>query len=138
MKTVILLTLFLTLAAPCRAASCADTQNAATAAIKDRNDYAKGSINAIMPDPEETRGPLTDCLSSINSIGDAFTLGISLPSMDQLISGLCNQANSMIQQKMQEVLSEVRSTVSEIGRNNPLQVSGGGAGIVNNILTKLK
>jgi hypothetical protein len=44
----------------------------------------------------------------------------------------------MIQEKMHEVLSEVRSTVNEIGNNNPFQVSGSGVNIGINISGKLK
>ena len=139
MKTFIvgILLLFL-LASPSYAASCADTQNAASAAIKERNDLATGGINITIPDPEETRSAFAGCLSSINAIGSAFTLGISLPSLDQIISALCNQVDSMIQQKIHEVMSQVRSTVNEIGRNNPFQVSAGGQNIGINLSVKLK
>lgn len=139
MKSLVLFTLcFLLLASPSYAGSCADTQNAANAAVKERNEKAGGAINTTMPDPEDTRGPFSNCLSSIHSIGDVFTLGISFPSMDQIIAGMCNQVDSMIQEKMHEVLSEVRSTVNEIGNNNPFQVSGSGVGIGVNIAGKLK
>jgi len=139
MKTFIvgILLLFL-LASPSYAASCADTQNAASNAIKERNDLATGGINITIPDPEETRSSFAGCLSSINAIGSAFTLGISLPSLDQIISALCNQVDSMIQQKIHEVMSQVRSTVNEIGRNNPFQVSAGGQNIGINLSVKLK
>jgi len=139
MKTLFAGTLFLLLlASPSYGASCADTQNAASAAIKERNELATGGINIAMPDPEETRGPFTNCLSSINNIGSAFTLGITLPSLDMIIEGLCNQVDSLIQQKIHEVMSQVRSTVSEIGRNNPFQVSAGGHNIGLNLSVKLK
>ena len=138
MKTILFLSLFLLLASPGYAASCADTQNAATAAIKERNEFGIASINTTMPDPEETRGPFTNCLSAINSIGAAFTLGITLPSIDMLIEGMCNQVDSLIQQKIHEVMSQVRSTVGEIGRNNPFQVSAGGVNIGINLSGRLK
>jgi len=139
MKVLIIGSLCLVLlASPSYAASCSDTQNAASAAIKERNEQATGGINTTMPDPEETRGPFTNCLSSINKIGSAFTLGITLPSLDMIIEGLCNQVDSLIQQKIQEVMSQVRSTVSEIGRNNPFQVSAGGQNIGLNLSVKLK
>lgn len=139
MKSLAFFTLcFLLLAAPSYAGSCADTQNAANAAVKERNEKAGSALNTTMPDPEDTRGPFAGCLSSIHSIGDVFTLGISFPSMDQIIAGMCNQVDSMIQEKMHEVLSEVRSTVSEIGNNNPFQVSGSGISIGGSIAGKLK
>ena len=91
MKTLVCITLFMLLAvSPGYAASCADTQNAAGAAMRDRNEYAMGVMNSTMPDPEETRGPFSSCLDRINSMGAAFTLGVSLPSLDQIIAGMCN------------------------------------------------
>jgi len=39
---------------------------------------------------------------------------------------------------MHEAMSEVRSTVNGIGRNNPFQVSGGGVNIGLNISGRLK
>ena len=39
----------------------------------------------IMPDPEEDRGPLAGCLGSIASIGDAFSLGVTIPSMNTTV-----------------------------------------------------
>jgi hypothetical protein len=51
---------------------------------------------------------------------------------------MCNQVDSMIQEKMHEVLSDVRSTVNEIGGYNPFQVSGSGISIGKNIAGILK
>ena len=139
MRMLIISTLFLLLAAsPGYAASCGDTQNAANTAVKERNEYAKGAINTTMPDPEATRGPFSSCLDSIHSIGSVFTLGVSFPSMNQIIAGMCNQVDSMIQEKMHEALNEARSTVGKIGGNNPFQVSGSGVSIGLNISGKLK
>ena len=129
MRTILCFIMLLLMAAPCFAGPCADTQNAASAAIRDRNAHARNTINTTMPDPEEGRSAFAGCLNSISSIGAAFTLGISLPSMDQIIAGMCRQVDSMIQDKMNEVLNEARSTVNEIGRNNPFQVSAGGHNI---------
>jgi hypothetical protein len=128
----------LLLASPSYAASCSDTQNAASAAIRERNELATGGINITMPDPEETRGSFTNCLSSINKIGSAFSLGITLPSLYMIIEGLCNQVDSLIQQKIHEVMNQVRSTVSGIGSNNPFQVSIGGQNIGLNLSVKIK
>ena len=130
MKTIILVTgvtMLLLSASTSFAASCADTQNAAGAAIKERNAYAVAGINAAMPDPEDMRGAFAGCLSSINSLGGAFSLGVSLPGMDQIVAGMCNQVDSLLQEKIHDVMSQVRSTVNGIGGNNPFQVSGGGS-----------
>ena len=138
MKALLLTLMLVLTSVPCFAASCSDTQNAATEAIKERNARVKDTHNTTMPDPEEDRGPLSNCLGSIASIGDAFSLGVSIPSMDSIINGMCRQVDSMIQSKMNEVLSEARSSVTAIGKNNPFQVSGSGSDVAGSLIRKLK
>ena len=138
MKALLLTLMLVLTSVPCFAASCSDTQNAATGAMKERNTRVKETHNTTMPDPEEDRGPLSNCLGSIASIGDAFSLGVTIPSMDSIINGMCRQVDSMIQTKMDEVLSEARSTINGIGQNNPFQVSGSSSGIVSGIIGKIK
>ena len=138
MRVLLALFLLIIFVMPCYAGSCGDTQDAATAAIKERNAQVKESHNVMMPDPEDDRGPLSNCLSSINSIGDVFNLGVKIPSMDQLIEGMCKQVDSMIQDKMNQVLSEVRSSVPSIGQNNPFQVSGTVGALAGSLVGKLK
>ena len=138
MKTLLLTLMLMFVAAPCLASPCADTQNAATGAMKERNTRVKETHNTTMPDPEEDRGPLSNCLGSIASIGDAFSLGVTIPSMDSIINGMCRQVDSMIQSKMNEVLSEARSSVTGIGKNNPFQVSGSGSDVAGSLIRKLK
>lgn len=138
MKTLLLTLTLVLCAAPAFAGSCSDTQSAASTAIKERNATVKEIHNTTMPDPEEDRGALSSCLDSVASIGDVFSLGVSLPSMDQIISGMCNRVNSEIQSKMNEALSEVRSSIGGIGQNNPCQVSGSSSGIVTGIIGKIK
>ncbi|WP_278593707.1 hypothetical protein [Bilophila wadsworthia] len=138
MRTLLLTLSLVLCAAPSFAGSCSDTQSAASNAIKERNSAVRESHNTTMPDPEEDRGALSSCLDSVSSIGDAFSLGVSLPSMDQIISGMCNRVNSEIQSKMNEALSEARSSIGGIGQNNPFQVSGSSSGIVSGIIGKIK
>jgi len=138
MKTLCLTLALVLCAAPSFAGSCSDTQSAASNAIKERNSAVRESHNTTMPDPEEDRGALSSCLDSVASIGDAFSLGVSLPSMDQIISGMCNRVNSELQSKMNEALSEARSSIGGIGQNNPFQVSGSSSGIVSGIIGKIK
>ena len=138
MKTLCLTLALVLCAAPALAGSCSDTQSAASNAIKERNSAVRESHNTTMPDPEEDRGALSSCLDSVASIGDSFSMGVSLPSMDQIISGMCNRVNSEIQSKMNEALSEARSSIGGIGQNNPFQVSGSSSGIVSGIIGKIK
>ena len=130
-----LLTVFAT---PCFAGSCQDTQEAVSAAILERSGRVSDSHNVLLPDPESERGPLSNCLSVINHIGDGFTLGVNLPSMDQIIAGLCNQVDSMIQQKINEAHNQVLSTVNEIGGNNLYKVYGTGGNYVIKITDKIR
>jgi hypothetical protein len=130
--------MFAVFAAPCSAASCGVTQNAAHQAMRDRNALVKESHHTTMPDPEETRGPLADCLGSIGSIGDAFTLGVSFPSMDQIVESMCRQVDSLLQDKINDVLSEAKSSIPDIGQYNPFQVGGSASGISHSIIGKLK
>ena len=67
MKTLLLTLMLMFIAAPCLASPCDDTQNATTGAIKERNARVKETHNTTMPDPEEDRGPLSNCLGSIAS-----------------------------------------------------------------------
>ena len=138
MRTLLLTLTLVFCAAPSFAGSCGDTQSAASNAIKERNSAVRESHNTTMPDPEEDRGALSSCLDSVASLGDVFSLGVSLPSMDQIISGMCNRVNSEIQSKMNEALSEARSSIGGIGQNNPFQVSGSSSGIVSGIIGKIK
>lgn len=126
------------LATPCFAGSCQDTQDAVTAAIHARSGSVTNSHNVLLPDPESERGPLSNCLSVINHIGDGFSLGVSLPSFDQIVAGLCNQVDSMIQQKINEAHNQVLSTVNEIGGNNLYKVYGTGGNYVIKIKDKIK
>ena len=125
-------------ATPCIAASCQDTQEAVNAAILERSGRVSDSHNVLLPDPESERGPLSNCLSVINHIGDGFTLGVNLPSMDQIITGLCNQVDSMIQQKINEAHNQVLSTVNQLGGNNLYKVYGTGGNYVIKIKDKIK
>ena len=138
MKILLTLTLLFSFTAPCFAGPCDDTQSAASAAINERNSRVKDSHNVLLPDPESERGPLSNCLSVINGIGDAFSLGVSLPSMDQIIAGLCNQVDSMIQQKINEAHNQVLNTVNDIGGNNLYKVYGTGGNYVIKIKDKIK
>lgn len=132
---LMLLTVFAT---PCFAGSCQDARDAANAAILERNGRVADTHDILLPDPETERGPLANCLSVINGIGGAFSLGVTIPSMDQIIEGLCKQVDSMIQQKINEVLNEAHNTVGEIGKNNPFKVYGTGGNYVLKMTGKLK
>lgn len=132
---LMLLTVFAT---PGFAGSCQDTRDAATAAIRERNGRVADTHDVLLPDPETEREPLANCLSVINNIGDAFSLGVTIPSMDQIVAGMCRQVDSLIQQKINEAHNLVLNTVNEIGGNNLYKVYGTGGDYVINITGKIK
>lgn len=124
MKTLFTILLFMAMAAPCMAGSCQDIQESANGAIQTRNSRVSETHNTTMPDPESEREGLSQCLGSINAIGDVFNLGVSLPDFEQIVGGLCSHVDSMIQQKINEVHNQVLNEINGIGGNNLLKVYG--------------
>ena len=123
---------------PCLAASCQDVQENVSAAMQERSGRVTESHDTLLPDPESERSSLGGCLDSINSIGDAFSLGVTFPNMDQLVSGMCSQINSLIQQKINEVHNQALNAVNGIGGNNLYKVYGTGGNYVTQITGKIK
>ncbi len=138
MKYIVTFLLCMILAAPCFAASCQDMREAVGGAIQERNDRVSETHDVLMPDPETERDALSGCLGSINSIGDAFRLGVSLPSMDQIVAGLCSQVDSHIHQKINNAHNQVLNTVNGIGGNNPFKVYGTSGDYILHLKGKLK
>lgn len=124
-------------AVPCFAASCDDVQSAAREAIRARNEQAKATYDATMGDPEDDRSAVGSCLDSIFSIGDAFSLGVKIPSLDQIIERMCNQVNSAIQDKVNQAMNNVENSVSDFG-NGVLQVNGSGSALAKPLLGQIK
>jgi len=123
MKYIVTFLLCMALAAPCFAGSCQDMQDAVGSAIQERN----GRVS-------DTHG----CLGSVNAIGDAFSLDVTLPSMDQIVAGMCSQVNSYINRKINEAHNQVNNAVNGMGGNNPFKVYGTGGDYIVKITGKLK
>ena len=90
------------------------------------------------PGKARPRPALSGCLGSVNAIGDAFSLGVTLPSMDQIVAGMCSQVDSFIQQKINDAHNQVLNTVNGIGGYNPFKVYGTGGDYVVKITGKLQ
>ena len=90
------------------------------------------------PGKARPRPALSGCLGSVNAIGDAFSLGVTLPSMDQIVAGMCSQVDSFIQQKINDAHNQVLTTVNGIGGYNPFKVYGTGGDYVVKITGKLQ
>ena len=124
MRTLLLTLSLVLCAAPSFAGSCSDTQSAASNAIKERNSAVRESHEHHHARPGRGSGGTLQLFGQRIQHRRRLSLGVSLPSMDQIISGMCNRVNSEIQSKMNEALSEARSSIGGIGQNNPFQVSG--------------
>ena len=138
MKCIVTFLLCMILAAPCFAGSCQDMRDAVGGAIQERNGRVSGTHDVLMPDPETERDALSGCLGSVNAIGDAFSLGVTLPGMDQIVAGMCKQVDSYIHQKINDAHNQVLNTVNDIGGYNPFKVYGTGGEYVVKITGKLK
>lgn len=138
MKYIAMFLLCMVLAVPCFAGSCQDTRDVVGDAIQERNGRVSDTHDILMPDPETERDALSGCLGSVNAIGDAFSLGVTLPSMEQIVAGMCSKVNSYINQKINEVHNQVNNAVNGMGGNNPFKVYGTGGDYVVKITGKLQ
>jgi len=138
MKYIITLILCLTCSVPCFASSCQDMQDVVGRVVQERSGRVTDTYNTMIPDPETERALLSDCLGTINNIGDAFSLGVSLPDMSQIVEGMCNQVDSMIQQKINDAHNQVLNTINGIGGNNIFKVYGTGGDYVVKIRDSLQ
>ncbi len=107
-------------------------------ALQPRNGGVSDTHNTMIPDPESERDALSGCLGSINALGDAFSLGVTLPGMDQIVAGMCHQVDSLIQQKINDAHNQVLNSINGIGGNNPFKVYGTGGDYVVKLKEKLK
>lgn len=138
MKRLLFLFLCLAAAHPSHASTCQDLQEVAGAAIRQRSGSVAGVYNTLIPDPESEREALSACLDCVNGIGDAFNLGVTLPGMDQLLEGMCNQVDSLIQRKINSAHNQVLNSVNGIGGNNPFKVYGTGGEFIVKLKGSLK
>lgn len=138
MKMLFSLCLVCLFSFPCFAATpCDDVQSAANEAMKARNEQAKRAYDTTMGVPEDDRDAFGNCLEGIFSIGDAFSLGVKIPGMDQIIQRMCSQVNSMIQEKVNQAMNEVENAVSGFG-DGVLQVNGSADALAKPILGQIK
>lgn len=138
MKLIPLMLFCVLIANPVLAASCPDLQESANTAAQARNGRVAETHNTMMPDPEEERDGLSQCLNTIHMLGEPFTLGVQLPGLEDVISGVCKQVDSFLQQKINEVHNQVLNAIDDVGGNNPLKVYGTGEDIVVQLKGKLK
>lgn len=123
MRMFLALFLMLALATPSFAGGCQDTQSAAQSAMKARNGKVTDMHNVLIPDPEDERGWLFDILGSVNIFGDGFSLGITFPSLQQIVGNACKTVDHQIQAKISQAQAQLVNSVPTIGGYNPLTVN---------------
>ncbi len=106
--------------------------------MQSRNNRVSETHNTAMPDPEEEREALSNCLQTIQALGDPFTLGVQLPGIDQVVSGMCGAVDSFIQQKINELHNQALKELNGIGGNNIFKVYGTGGEFILQLTGKLK
>lgn len=118
---------------------CADVKSVADAAIKERNSHVKENYNAIISDPDENRDSLLNCLGSINSIGDMFSMGVTIPNLDSLLDKACNSAEYAIQSKINESMALLEQNATEnLGGVNPFSVNIDGDILVDDLIRNIQ
>ena len=139
MKVLLLLTACLMLPSTCLAASCEDIECAAKAAAQARHAHTQSVLNTVIPAPEEQRSSLSSCLDALNSIGDSYAMGVSVPSMDQVFESICRECNSYIDSKIQSVTASIENEIEGVlGTSHPFQVGMSASDISHALTRKLK
>lgn len=106
------------------ASGCDDVASAAGQAAKARNQQIRENLNTTVPDPEEDRGALASCMDAVNALGAAFSMGVQTPGMDEIIEKMCDQADSYVQQKINNAMQQAESGIeNSLGKDSPFQVS---------------
>ncbi len=139
MKNLLLLAACLMLPSPCLAASCEDIECAAKTAAQARHAHTQSVLNTVIPAPEEQRSSLSSCLDSLNSIGDSYAMGVSVPSIDQVFESICRECNSYIDSKIQSVTASIENEIEGVlGTSHPFQVGMSASDISHALTRKLK
>lgn len=118
--------------------SCSDIKTVADVAIKNQNALVKANYNATIIDPAADRDSLLSCLSSINALGNMFTMNVHLPSFQSLLNKVCNKVDSEIQNKINEAMWQLEQTGTEhLGGINPFHVNIDGDRIVDDLIKNI-
>lgn len=111
MKHITVIFIMLLIANPAISANSCPETGAAQTALSERNNMLLGVFESV-PNPEDDRELIGGCIESINSIGNSFSLGVSFPSLDDIVGKMCEMANSYIQSKISEAMNKVKVPTS--------------------------
>jgi hypothetical protein len=118
------------------AAACGDVKDAAGAAAAKRAEQVRDIYDAGMQNPGDIRANIADCLDLIVKTGDIFSMGVAVPDLDTVLEGLCNAANSEINQQIDAALNQAKQYGTQY--TGQYSVNGDANGIAKDILGNIK
>lgn len=113
---------------------CPET-SATELAAKVRQSRAVAVYDTMIADPEDDRDVLGGCLETINVLGDAYSMGVRLPGMDQIIESLCGALNAELRRKIRQLEGMVDNP--DFGFLDPFNVTVYPDTITNKLLQQL-
>lgn len=118
---------------------CGDVAAAAEAAAKARNDNAWDALDRNIPAPEEGRDGVIGCLDVLGGLADAFSMGVVIPGLEEIIGTMCAEANSYINQKIRKGMREVEHRIQkEFGSSAPFQVNANPGDLAGSLTGRLR
>ncbi len=117
-KVVILLLCSFLFSFPCFAEEtpCDDVIEATKEAASNRNSQVQEVLDVGMPNPGDYRWEIAGCLDVIAKTGDIFSMGVTIPSMDDIITGLCKEASRQINDVVNDTLGNVKRETWQLKR----------------------
>ncbi len=107
--------------------------------IDRRNNAAQELYDDMMPDPRETIELLNGCLQIVNNLGAGFSLGVVLPSLDEILQSLCEVASDTINDKINGVLNSMKEELTgQFGFDSNFVINIDPDDISSELLSKIK
>ncbi len=78
---------------------------------KAQTDFITEIYDTAVGNPSDSR-EFANCLSSIEDIGDIFSMGISLPSMDDILDKVCDELDHQLKNAINEAKDKVKELLT--------------------------
>ncbi len=88
-------------------------------AKKKHADFITDMYDTAVGQPSDSRERAA-CLGSIENLGDIFSMGVSLPSLDSVMEQVCSKADSMLQSAINNARDKITNLKDEVIDNNPV------------------
>ncbi len=107
-------------------------------AKKAHADFITEIYDVAVGSPSDSRN-LSACLGSIEELGNIFSMGVSLPSFDDVLDKVCDEADSYLQNSINEAKNKLNEMKDEVLEQNPtFSVVLSPDKVVNDLLGRLK